>query len=67
MSTEGSLALPHGRVLDLDTAVEIGLGDLMQRLLNLTQMLRVIRVDKREIALLKALLLLSPGEFVYIR
>ena len=53
-STEGRLALPHGRTLDFDTAVDIGLGDLMQRLLNLVQMLRVIHVDKHEVALLKA-------------
>ena len=55
------LRLSYGRTLSLEQAHAMGLGELVERLLDFSEVMRQYETDSYEFVAVKALLLLTPG------
>jgi len=62
MSTPGEIRVSLGKSITLAQAKELGLGPCIERMLNLTEHLRRLRVDKFEYVAMKVIILLTSGE-----
>jgi hypothetical protein len=59
----GDLRIGRRHVVTASLASEIGLEDVVRRLVDFTESLRMYEVDVYDLVALKTLLLLSPGWF----
>jgi nuclear receptor subfamily 5 group A protein 3 len=62
MSTPGEIRVSLGKSISLAQARDLGLGACIERMLNFTEHLRRLRVDKYEYVAMKVIVLLTSGE-----
>ena len=62
MVTQGELRVSRGRSVTLHQAQQCGMGPVVERMLNLTEHLRRLRVDHCEFVCLKVIVLLTSGK-----
>lgn len=67
INKQNMLTLSSTRSISLDSAETMGFGDVVSRLLSITQSLRRLRVDQYEYVGLKVLLLITPGMLTLAR
>lgn len=67
MSTPGEIRISLGKSISLEQAKEMGLGACIERMLNFTDHLRRLRVDKYEYVAMKVIVLLTSGKFIFNR
>ncbi|PSN44390.1 hypothetical protein C0J52_05759 [Blattella germanica] len=65
MSTPGEIRVSLGKSITLAQARDLGLGACIERMLNFTEHLRRLRVDKYEYVAMKVIVLLTSGCDVY--
>lgn len=58
---DNQIKLCYGRRLGIEQAQLIGLGDIMQRLIDFSSQLRNLELDSHEFVAMKVLMLLTPG------
>lgn len=61
MSSPGEIRVSLGKCISLSQARELGLGPAIERMLNFTEHLRRLRVDRYEYVAMKVIVLLSSG------
>lgn len=54
--------LCKGQILDFATAESTGIGDIVQRVIQLTTKFKDLGLDKAEFVCIKVIVLLNPGE-----
>ena len=62
METPGQIKVSSGKTMTLQQAQSMGIGACIERMLNLTNQLRRLQVDKFEYMAMKVIVLLSSGE-----
>jgi len=62
MSTPGEIRVSLGKSISLAQAKDLGLGACIERMLNFTEHLRRLRVDKYEYVAMKVIVLLTSGK-----
>lgn len=62
MSTPGEIRVSLGKSISLAQARDLGLGACIERMLNFTEHLRRLRVDKYEYVAMKVIVLLTSGK-----
>lgn len=62
MESPGEIRVSSGRTMTLEQAEVMGIGPCIERMLNLTQQLRRLQVDKYEYMAMKVIVLLYSGE-----
>lgn len=62
MSSPGEIRVSLGKCISLTQARELGLGPAIERMLNFTEHLRRLRVDRYEYVAMKVIVLLTSGE-----
>lgn len=62
MSTPGEIRISLGKSISLEKAKEMGLSACIERMLNFTDHLRRLRVDKYEYVAMKVIVLLTSGK-----
>jgi nuclear receptor subfamily 5 group A member 3 len=63
MSSPGEIRVSLGKSLSLEKARALGLGPCIERMLNFTEHLRRLRLDKYEYVAMKVIVLLTSGNF----
>ena len=63
VNTPGEIRVSLGKSITLNQARELGLAPCIERMLNFTEHLRRLRVDRYEYVAMKVIVLLSSGEF----
>lgn len=66
MSTPGEIRISLGKSISLEKAKEMGLSACIERMLNFTDHLRRLRVDKYEYVAMKVIVLLTSGKHLYL-
>ena len=66
MSTPGEIRVSLGKSISLAQAKDLGLGACIERMLNFTEHLRRLRVDKYEYVAMKVIVLLTSGKSAHI-
>lgn len=61
VSSPGEIRVSLGKSISLDQARELGLAPCIERMLNFTQHLRRLKVDRYEYVAMKVIVLLSSG------
>lgn len=60
------IRLTSNKCINLEAARELGAEDIVERVLQLTQLLTRLRLDAVEYACLKVIVLMQPGECVAV-
>lgn len=63
MSTPGEIRISLGKSITLPQARDMGMQACIERMLNFTEQLRRLRVDKYEYVAMKVIVLLTSGNF----
>lgn len=64
MSTPGEIKISLGKSITLQQARDMGMQACIERMLNFTEQLRRLRVDRYEYVAMKVIVLLTSGELL---
>lgn len=62
MATPGEIRISLGKSINLPQARDMGMQPCIERMLNFTEQLRRLRVDKYEYVAMKVIVLLTSGK-----
>ena len=63
ISTPNEIRLSNGKSVTLEQSQQLGLGPVIERMLNLTEHLRRLQFDQYEYCCLKVIILLTSGNY----
>lgn len=64
MSTPGQVRISPFRGVTVDEAKSLGISNVIERIINLTDHLRRLQLDECEYVCLKVIILMTPGRFM---